>query len=249
MSVEGETERRGKSRAKTYPLNSSRLMASIVARIAAALGLLKASLADSRQMIEGTLADDREPWSVQVDLVESEEGVAVDLRDAGGVFLQIPPSKLGDGDGDRESREASGEDGNGTKEDDGNGSGGGSLGADVVAREAESAEPEETEISGITAALDSAHARVVELERELEMANHRNTELDEEVRGLRDKLRKERDKYHTLWRMNCEQLLEYDKIIVSKEERIAALELQVAALEDGVATILVFYGGRCSVLH
>ena len=185
MSVEGEIEeRRGKPRAKTYPLNSSRLTASIVARIAAALGLPKASLADSRQMIEGTLADDREPWSVQVDLVESEEGVAVDLRDASGVFLQIPPSKLGDGDGDRESREASGEDGNGTEEDDGNGSEGGSPGDDVVAREAESAEPEETEISGITAALDSAHARVVESERELEMANHRNMELDEEVRGL-----------------------------------------------------------------
>ena len=92
MSVEGEIEeRRGKPRAKTYPLNLSRLTASIVARIAAALGLPKASLADSRQMIEGTLADDREPWSVQVDLVESEEGVAVDLRDASGVFLQIHP--------------------------------------------------------------------------------------------------------------------------------------------------------------
>ena len=77
-------------------------------------------------------------------------------------YRSIPPSKLGDGDGDRESREASGEDGNGTEEDDGNGSGGGSPGDDVVAREAESAEPEETEISGITAALACSRGGVRE---------------------------------------------------------------------------------------
>ena len=45
--------RQGEPRVQTYPLNSKRLTASIVTRIAAGLGLPKASLADSRQMREG----------------------------------------------------------------------------------------------------------------------------------------------------------------------------------------------------
>ena len=53
--------------AKTYSLNSTRLTASVVSRIATALGLPKvSSLADSRQMIEGLLAEKREPRNVQV---------------------------------------------------------------------------------------------------------------------------------------------------------------------------------------
>lgn len=110
-------ERCGKPRVKTYPLNSSRLTATVVVRIAAALGLLKASLADSRQMIEGTLAKDREPWSVQVDLIELEEGVAVDLRDASGVLLQIPPGKPSDDEEGECGSQNAGEDGNGSQED------------------------------------------------------------------------------------------------------------------------------------
>ena len=74
----------------TYSLKSTRLTASVVSRIAGALGLPKASLADSRQMVEGSLAVEREPHNVQVELVESEDGLTIRLRDAGGFFLQIP---------------------------------------------------------------------------------------------------------------------------------------------------------------
>ena len=76
-----------------------------MARIAAALGLPKASLADSRQMIEGLLAEEREPWSVQV---ESDGGQAINLRDASGIFLNIPPSELDRDEGEPSSRREEG---------------------------------------------------------------------------------------------------------------------------------------------
>ena len=83
-----EGERRGRPRGgvRTYPLNSSRLTANVVARIAAAVGLPKASLADSRQMIDGSLSEERETRNVQVELEDGDNGVAIRLRDAGGVF-------------------------------------------------------------------------------------------------------------------------------------------------------------------
>ena len=90
--------RRGGPRVQTYPLNLKRLTASIVTRIAAGLGLPKASLADSRQMIEGKLAEDREPRNVQVDVAGSESGSTIRLRDASGIFLEILPADREDGD-------------------------------------------------------------------------------------------------------------------------------------------------------
>lgn len=91
MSLEGELEgRHEETRAvRTFPLNSKRLTAKVVRRIAAALKLPKASLSDSLQMVEGSLGEDREPWSVQVDILEAEVGTIIRLRDAGGVFLEV----------------------------------------------------------------------------------------------------------------------------------------------------------------
>ena len=40
-------------------------------------------------MIEGTLSESREPW---VDLVEADGATTVRLRDAEGVFLEVPPT-------------------------------------------------------------------------------------------------------------------------------------------------------------
>ena len=50
---------------KTYPLNSRRLTAMIVHRIAAALELPKAPLSDARQMVEGSLGEGRDVESAQ----------------------------------------------------------------------------------------------------------------------------------------------------------------------------------------
>ena len=49
-------------------------------------------------MIEGTLSESREPWSVQVDLVEADGATTVRLRDAEGVFLEVPPTCTEEGE-------------------------------------------------------------------------------------------------------------------------------------------------------
>ena len=72
----------------------------------------------------------------------------------------------------------------------------------------------------------------MELESGLEAATQRNVQLEEEVRELHEKLKEERDKYNVLWRMNCEQLTQYDSVVASKEEEIVSLGARLAALES-----------------
>ena len=81
----------GEKRVRTYPLNSRRLTARVVNRIACSLGLPKSSLADAQQMIEGQLAETREPQNVQVDIDAGmpEETAVIRLQDEAGVFLEI----------------------------------------------------------------------------------------------------------------------------------------------------------------
>ena len=210
---------------KTYPLNSTRLTASVVSRIAATLGLPKASLAASRQMVEGSLAEEREPRNVQMELVESEGSLTIRLRDAGGIFLEIPPEQR-DGedtgedagkDGGREKDGGVGQDGSGSL--DGPGSG----------------EPE-GEGSAATE-LESARARMNELEAELLQLTKRNQELVEEVRNVTDKLNEEKTKYNVLWRMNCDQLREYDEALAAKEEELLSLGARLASLEGAPSTV------------
>ena len=197
-----------------------------MARIAAALGLPKASLADSRQMIEGLLAEEREPWSVQVDLVESDGGQAIKLRDASGIFLKIPPSELDRDEGEPSSRREEGS----PSDEDGSPKGGGGPGGSGGDLSREHSETrEESDAEGT--AQDTALARAAEMEKELEMANQRIADLEEEVRVQRDKIGEERDKYRALWRMNCEQLQDYDQMLANKDENIAVLERRIAALE------------------
>ena len=81
----------GETRVRMYPLNSRRLTARVVNRIACSLGLPKSSLADARQMIEGQLAETRESQNVQVDVDAGmpEETAVIRLWDEDGVFLEI----------------------------------------------------------------------------------------------------------------------------------------------------------------
>ena len=103
MSLEGgrtePAERHEETRAvKTFPLNSKRLTAKVVQRIVATLKLPKAPLSDKLQMLEGSLGKERKLWSVQVDVVETETNSIIRLRDAGGVFLEVPLDELDEGD-------------------------------------------------------------------------------------------------------------------------------------------------------
>ena len=80
-------------REQIYPLNSRRLTARIIGRIAEALEVpTRGSLEDTRQMLEGKLVEGgKEPRNVQVVLDETDEGVAVRLADEDGTFLEVPP--------------------------------------------------------------------------------------------------------------------------------------------------------------
>ena len=95
MSAPTETEMAASHVTKTYPLNSRRLTAETLSRIAKALGLpTTASVAETRQLIEGKLGEEYEPRNVQVDLVEVEPGVVgIQLRSADGIIVEIPPEK------------------------------------------------------------------------------------------------------------------------------------------------------------
>ena len=175
-------------RVKIYPLNSRRLMAGTIGRIAAALGLPKATQADSQQMIEGTLSESREPWSVQVDLVEADGATTVRLRDAEGVFLEVPPTCSEEGEEPVSPRAIDG----GLSAD---GSRGGSP------RESEA------EVATAVAALDAVRTRVSDLESRLEEADRRNSDVEEEVRELKENLRRERDvPILPHWLSSCLQL-------------------------------------------
>ena len=106
---------------KTYPLNSKRLTAGILSRVARALGLpTRGSVAETRQIIEGKLGKDYEPMNMQVDLTELAPGAfAIKLRSADGVIVEISaedsPSDV-DADG-----EHGGEDGEPEEGEDGGG--------------------------------------------------------------------------------------------------------------------------------
>ena len=73
---------------KPLPLNSTQLTVRVLRQLARELGLPEnASAGDMRPLIEGALNDlDRDPWNVQVLLLEAEAGIMVSLRDEHGVF-------------------------------------------------------------------------------------------------------------------------------------------------------------------
>ena len=70
------------------------------------------------------------------------------------------------------------------------------------------------EISG---ALEGAYERISGL-KELETTTQRCMDLEEEVRLLKEKVNEERNKNRVLWSMHCEKLVEYDELIVQREE-------------------------------
>lgn len=84
-------------------------------------------------------------------------------------------------------------------------------------------------------ALEDAHERIDGLKKELESTNQQRTDLEEEVRSLREKVKEERDKNRVLWGMHCEKLAEYDELIVARGEDVRVLERQIAALGPGTS--------------
>lgn len=101
MSTEGREKEATRSgdhtempRGGRYPLNSKRLTAVHLRRLAGALGIpTSASSEDLRQLIAGKLEEmGREPMNVQVGLHKTDRGVHLTLRDAEGVIREVDPS-------------------------------------------------------------------------------------------------------------------------------------------------------------
>ena len=244
MSVRGESpeeERRSSTRGRIFPLNSGRLTATIVTRIAKGLHLPQsASLEETRQMIEGELLSEREPRNVQVIIEEAAPGVTISLRDESGVFLEIAPDEPGDGGKSGEASEA--EEGEGSVH-------GGAHEEDPRSREhlaerrLRNSVLEGQESDGESRALE-LEQEVAELVQEKNQLMGENTELagknvelseqtaalTEEVIKLRGSLGEEKEKNRAEWRRNCQLLIEYDDLLTAKDQEIADLKSRLERL-------------------
>ena len=176
-------------------------------RIARALELPEsAALDDVRQMVDGRLTErGEEPKSVQVALIHTDGGVVIELRNEDGTFLEVEP----DPDTDTEIAERTGSKG--------------ARGSTPPPRLTDSTDARESEYR--------EDSRVAEFEREVKRLTEENTALQEEVSELRDGVRVAKQKYRELWRLNCEQLGEYDSLVAMKEEEIEDLKKRVAEFE------------------
>ena len=86
------------SRGKVRPLNSYRIMADVVRRIAQTLGLpdTGATCEQMLLIVEGKLKDDgQEPRNVQVFVLEHEgsKSLTIELQDEDGAFKRIEPEQ------------------------------------------------------------------------------------------------------------------------------------------------------------
>ena len=200
--------------ARTLPLNSRRLTASIVNRIAKELGVTgTASLEDLRQIVEGQVEElGHSPPNVRVELVETDRGVVVSLQDDKGTFLECEPEVERERGADYED-------------------GGAIEGRDVA------------EGGGYVADAVEALGthRVAELEAEVSRLTEEKAMLLGEVSSLRDKVQGEKCKYNNLWRESCEQMREYDSTMADKEAEIEALKSRIAAMEAGVGPDTLFF--------
>ena len=224
MSHEGEGDAGDRSpvNVKTFPLNSRRLTADNITRIAKGLELpTTASQADTRQMIEGKLAESHQTKNVLVDVIGPNRRATIRLRDEQGVILEVPPEE------ESSERASSGSE-----------AGGGDLEREVSPAEVEiSGHPRGGARGGGVRSPDpelavELRSRTVELESELKRVHEANQHLEEEktglleeVRQLKESMQREREKYTTLWRMNCEQFIEQDKEIETLQSRVLELEM------------------------
>ena len=229
-------------RGKMLPLNSKRLVLPQLRALALMLGIsAKATVAQTRQLIEGKLIElDREPRSVQVIVGEDSRLYLVD--DAGVIRASeasagthsdhVPISselsdhvpfnnELSDNDSETSSRNDSLE------------------ALRSALREAR------LENQRLQSQLSS---RNDELERVCSERDQLNTDKAEltarlsegspvELERLRASVRSQTEKAKRFWRLRCEQMLEHDELIESKESEIASLRAQLVASRSRPVTV------------
>ena len=227
--------------ATAYPLNSRRLTAHVFTRIAKKLELpTTAPLADLRQIVEGRLAEGgHEATNVEVLVAQSELGSTITLRDEEGVFLEVHPEeeeRLSDGRGSPREREGREADVDSRGEDEG--------AAVIEAHEAGGARTDPASPTArarareeeLVAELETARQRVAEMEFEMERLQEAHTaetlRLQSEVSKMEEKVKREKERCSTLWRINCERLVEHDRMISLKDEEVSKLETHIRDLES-----------------
>ena len=81
-----------------------------------------------------------------------------------------------------------------------------------------------------------------ELSRTLEAFESAKAEMDDklshkelEVSKMRESIGREREKTREVWRLNCEQIAQYDTKCVRKDEEILSLRAKIRELRPGEA--------------
>ena len=207
-------------RGKVLPLNSKRLKAAQLQRLARALSLPTSTSGDElRQMIDGKLEElEKEPRNVTVVITEAECGAErLALWDDDGSFLDVhPETPEGEGDEDRTDSEPTTEE----------------L-QSALDRALEENALLKTQMTQQQAALEEERERVEALEKENERLQE--TTSPGRVSELEEELKREKDRMKSVWRMQCEQLVQYDSEVSEKETQITELKAELAkhAKPDG----------------
>ena len=68
------------------------------------------------------------------------------------------------------------------------------------------------------------------LREELAQSKEQTEALQEEVRSLQEQLGNERNRYKSLWKINCESAMQYDVFLSEKDNEIGNLKRRIAAL-------------------
>ena len=210
---------------RRYPLNSKRLTAAHLQSIADALGLPKSSSStdELRQMIEGKLADlHRESQNVQV-AVREESGVQTRLYllDASGIFSQSQPffrSQQSTPERTDELQELQ-------------------QAVEELRRQNQdlqvAMERQTLELDELRSALEQAHE---ELASERQRADEAETaprgRSDDELERAQESLKAEKERVRQIWRINCQQLAEYDEALAQKDQEIVELTAQLRRLTE-----------------
>ena len=143
---------------------------------------------------------------------------AIKLRSADGVIAEVPAENTpSDENADDGTCEHEGEGGEPVEREEGGG-----------AREDEPAAFPSREqkliarVADVEEELELVRERACKLEAELEQVQETRQRLEDqltvEVSRLSDQVRDEKEKYRTLWRLNCAQLAEYDEALAKKDE-------------------------------
>ena len=211
MADEAGTASGTKRAGRVTTLNSRRLTGAVIKRVARALELpTAAALEDIRQMIDGKLSEQgRDPRDVQVIQTEVEAEADTDTDAVGGVAIELRdstgPFLTIDPDAETEL------DGDGGRE---------------TPRPTSPAAGIPTEEH-----LPRDDPRVVDLQKQILELQERNASLTDEVSKLKREIQGGKQKYRELWRLNCEQLREWDDMLVEKDAVIERLTSRVTTLE------------------